>query len=338
MKTTNENPGTPVQIEETGGFFNHLWASIAGTVVLTAICCGIYPLVIMGIAKAAFPNQANGSLLTKDGKLTSDDTQVIGSALIGQNFSLAGYFHPRPSAAGNGYDPTSSGGSNLGPLSDKLINGVTSTPTPPTTAPADASAATTAPAVTTVAAATTAVATTGPTTAPGETLSYDGIRLRTIHYAVDNGLSFKLYNEKPDGTRTEVPLKTYEDAQGNLNDIALVDAFPHPPADAVDRVVLVADNFTNADGTPAAIPADAVTASGSGLDPHISPANAKMQAARVAGERKVSIDVIKSLIEKNTDQPGFGFIGDPGVNVLRLNLALDAQYPLPAAPATQPAK
>ena len=95
--------------------------------------------------------------------------------------------------------------------------------------------------------------------------------------------------------------------------------------------MLVADNFANADGSPVAIPADAVTASGSGLDPHISPENASMQVGRVATERKITADQVKELITKYTDQPSLGFLGDPGVNVLRLNLALDAQYPLPAA-------
>jgi K+-transporting ATPase ATPase C chain len=298
---------------ETGGsILGHIWASIAATIILGIICCGIYPLAVWCIGHVLFPNQAYGSLVKKDGTPTTDDQQAVGSALIGQNFSAPGYFHPRPSAAGAGYDATSSGGSNLGPLSDKLINGLTTSPTPPATQPA-------------------------------ESLTFDGIRLRTIHYAVDNNIDFKLYHavyvKQPDGTVTlqrkeEVPLKTFQDAQGNLNDIALVDAFPHPVlgSDAPDysRTVLIAGDFSTL------IPGDAVTASGSGLDPHISPANAKLQIGRVAAARKISPDEVQKLIDAHTDQPNLGVLGDPGVNVLMLNLALDVKAPLPsAAPTTQ---
>jgi K+-transporting ATPase ATPase C chain len=279
-----------------GSFFGHIRASVGVTIILGIICCGLYPLFIWAVGQVIFPNQANGSLLKKDGTPTKDDTVAVGSALIGQNFSAPIYFHPRPSAAGNGYDPTASGGSNLGPLSDKLINGVT---TP---------------------------ATTQPTTQP-ETLSFDGIRLRTIHYASDNGIAFKLFHavyiKQDDGSeilqrRDEVPLKTFEDAKGNINDVALVDAFPHPTSpDEYARTVVIAGDFAQL------IPGDAVTASGSGLDPHISPANALLQAQRVADARKMPVDKVKELITQNTDGPDLGFLGDPGVNVLKLNLALD---------------
>jgi potassium-transporting ATPase KdpC subunit len=285
-----------------GNLLGHLWASIGVTIVLGIICCGIYPFLIWGISQLAFPIQANGSLLKKDGSFTTDDTQAVGSALIDQNFSLPQYFHPRPSAAGSGYDPTSSGGSNQGPLSDKLINGLT---TP---------------------------ATTQPTTQP-ESLSFDGVRLRTLHYATDNSLSFKLYNQRSDGTgdKAEVPIKQFEDAQGNLLDVKLVDAFPHPPSDTPDRIVLTAGPFTDSQGKDVLIPGDAVTASGSGLDPHISPANAELQIGRVAAARHISADQTKALIQQFTDGPDLGFLGDPGVNVLRLNLALDAKYPMPSS-------
>src|ERR1700677_4872941 len=153
MHKENDVPG--------GSLLGHLWASIAATIVLGIICCAVYPAIIWTIGQVFFPYQANGSLLKKDGSKTTDDTQAVGSALIGQNFTASQYFHPRPSSAGAGYDATSSGGSNLGPLSDKLINGVT---TP---------------------------ATTQPTTQP-ESLAFDGVRLRTIHYANDNGIPFKL--------------------------------------------------------------------------------------------------------------------------------------------------
>lgn len=177
-------------------------------------------------------------------------------------------------------------------------------------------------------------------------MTFDGIRLRTIHYASDNGIAFKLYHAvyvtHDDGTMTldrkdEVPLKTFQDAQGNLNNVALVDAFPHPTtADDYKRTVLIAGDFAQP------IPGDAVTASGSGLDPHISPENAVIQAQRVADARQIPVEKVKGLLLQNTDQPSLGFLGDPGVNVLMANLALDAAYPVPAppatAPSTQPAK
>jgi K+-transporting ATPase ATPase C chain len=268
-----------------------------------------------------FPIQANGSLITKDGTLTTDDTQAVGSILIGQNFSAPGYFHPRPSAAGNGYDATYSGGSNLGPLSDKLINGATQTPAPAT------QPATTQPA----AAATTAPA----ATQPAETLVLDGIRLRCIHFAMDNNIGFKLYTVNGDGARiAEIPLKQFLDSTGNLMDTALVDAFPHPESDPADKTPVIAADFATA------IPGDAVTASGSGLDPHISPPNARLQIARVAAARHLEPGAVRTLVDQYTDRPTFGILGDPGVNVLRLNLALDKLAPLPAvgpAPTSSPA-
>ncbi len=182
--------------------------SVLVTVALVILLCGVYPLVVWGIAQVAFPSQANGSLVQRQGR-------VAGSELIAQNFTGPQYFHPRPSAAGDtGYDGTSSGGSNLGPLSQKLV---------------------------------------------------DQVKDRVAAYRAENQM---------------------------------------------------------APGTP--IPADAVTASGSGLDPQISPQNAKLQAPRVANARGLSPVKVTQVIETCTDSPGLGFLGEPGVNVLRLNLALDA--------------
>ena len=178
------------------------------TVALVILLCGVYPLVVWGIAQIAFPSQANGSLAARQG-------QVVGSALIAQNFTSPQYFHPRPSAAGDaGYDATSSGGSNLGPLSRKLV---------------------------------------------------DQVKGRIDQYRSENNL--------PTGTL---------------------------------------------------IPADAVTASGSGLDPHISLKNAELQTDRVGNARGISQAQVKKLIESCVDSPVLDFLGEPGVNVLRLNLALDA--------------
>jgi K+-transporting ATPase ATPase C chain len=319
-----------------GSILGHIWASIGVTLVLGVVCCGLYPLAVWAIGQFVFPIQANGSLVKKDGTFTTDDQQAVGSYLIGQNFSAAGYFHPRPSSAGdNGYDGTNSGGSNLGPLSDKLINGATKPAPPPAPAPAPQPAAATAAAPPAASAAADAPgapqAAGAPAPGPAEVIDVDGIRLRVIHYCVDNGIAFKLYRIKPDGTRiAEVPLSQYQDKDGNLLDTKLVDDFPHPPTDPADKTPVIAADFATL------VPGDAVTGSGSGLDPHISPRNAELQAQRVADARKLPRKKVLKLIRENTDQPDLGFLGDPGVNVLMLNIALDKLAPL-AAPAAAPA-
>ncbi|MGA3067289.1 MAG: potassium-transporting ATPase subunit C [Tepidisphaeraceae bacterium] len=310
-KNTGLTVVAPRASEPAGNYFQHIWASIAFTVTLGVVACIVYPTIVYFLAQTIFPAQANGSLVDKNGEMTTKDEDAVGSYLLGQGFSASQYFQPRPSEAGAGYDPTASGGSNQGPLSDKQINGLTNP------------------------------ATTQPTTQP-ESLAFDGVRLRTIHYAVNNNIAFNLYHavyvKNADGSvdlqkQDKVPLSQFENKDGSLNDVALVDAFPHPVLgqDAPDysRQVVIAADF----GTP--IPGDAVTASGSGLDPHISPDNAAIQKARVAQARGISPDKVQELIDAHTDQPGLGFLGDPGVNVLMLNLALDAKYPMPT---TQPAK
>ena len=296
MRTANEyeashNPEGAV--DTSGSIFSHLWASIASTVALLIICCGFYPLLVWGVGNVIFPWRANGSLVTKDGVSTTKDEEAVGSAILGQNFSAPQYFHPRPSAAGTGYDAANSSGSNLGPLSDKLLNGALNVDDKGV-----------------------------------KTLAYDGVRLRTLHYGLDNGIKFD----------SSLPLDAFKDKDGNLDDVKLVDAFPHT-GDPAEKKPLVLTNFS----TP--IPGDAVTASGSGLDPHITPRNAELQSDRVAKARGITADQVRALIEQNTDKPNLGILGDPGVNVLRLNLALDTKHPMPsrpaapstpAAPATQP--
>jgi len=157
---------------------SHIRASLVATAVFVVLLCVLYPLVVWGVAQVAFPHQANGSLLTKDGK-------VVGSELIGQPFSAPSYFHPRPSAAGSGYDATSSSGSNLGPTSAKLFNGTTVQSAPADPQPATATAPVTQPAV-------------DPPTAPAApapVVGFDGIALRVLHYCDDNNLAFTLLRE-----------------------------------------------------------------------------------------------------------------------------------------------
>src|SRR5215471_3393745 len=173
--------------------------AIMSVLVFTILTGLLFPFAITGIAKVVFPRQANGSLIEVNGK-------VVGSEIIGQNFTAPGYFHPRPSAAGNGYDAANSGATNLGPTSDKLING--------------------------------------------------------IHKKLPNG----------------------KDDPGNF-----------------DGIKDLAEAYRKENGLPAdaPVPADAVTRSASGLDPEITPANAQIQAVRVAEERKLSKEQILKLVEDN---------------------------------------
>jgi len=280
MRTANEyesSHSSEAAADTSGSIVGHIWASIASTVVLLIICCGAYPVLIWGVGNVLFPWRANGSLVTKVGAPTTKDEEAVGSAILGQNFSAPQYFHPRPSAAGAaGYDAASSSGSNLGPLSDKLLNGLLNVDDKGV-----------------------------------KTLAYDGVRLRTLHYALDNGIKFD----------ASLPLDAFKDKDGNLDDVKLVDAFPHT-GDPADKKPLVLTNFS----TP--IPGDAVTASGSGLDPHITPRNAELQTARVAKARGITVEQVRTLIEQSTDKPDLGILGEAGVNVLRLNLALDRKFPI----------
>jgi potassium-transporting ATPase KdpC subunit len=231
-------------------------------IFMTILLGVIYPLGMTGISQLLFSKQANGSLVMSGAK-------VIGSELIGQNFTRPEYFHPRPSSAGGGYDASSSGGSNLGPTSAKLLRGATKTDEK-----------------------------------KNEVVDFDGVSLRLVHYCIENEIPYE----------SSASLDGFKDAGGNLDDVKLIKAFND------DKAPLA---FTPK--TP--IPADAVTGSGSGLDPHISPANANAQASRIAKARGISLNQVNGLIAKYTDGPGLGLFGEPRVNVLKLNLALDGQYP-----------
>jgi potassium-transporting ATPase KdpC subunit len=189
--------------------WEHILPGLRIKLFLTVLCGIAYPLLMTGICQVAFPYQANGSLVTSNGK-------IIGSEIIAQGFTKAEYFQPRPSAAGNGYDPTASGGSNYGPTNQKL---------------------------------------------------YDRMKTAVENFRKDN----------PDF---------------------------HGP-----------------------IPADLLTTSESGLDPHLSPASAQAQAPRVAKARGIPVEQAAQLIAQFTESPTLGLLGEPRVNVLKLNLALDQQFP-----------
>jgi K+-transporting ATPase ATPase C chain len=230
-------------------------------IFMTILLGVIYPLGMTGISQLVFSKQANGSLVTSGGKL-------VGSELIGQNFTKPEYFHPRPSSAGSGYDATSSSGSNLGPTSAKLLRGTTKIDNK-----------------------------------KQEVVDFDGISLRLVHYCVENEIPYE----------SSVPLDSFKDASGNLDDVKLIKAFNGEKAPLTFK-------------PKAPIPADAVTGSASGLDPHISPANAQAQAARVAKARGVTIGQVSELAGKYTERPDLGLLGEPRINVLKLNLALEREF------------
>jgi potassium-transporting ATPase KdpC subunit len=197
---------------------------------LTVLSGVIFPLAVAGLAWPLFPHRAGGSLIVLD--------RVVGSELIGQDFTGPGYFHPRPSAAGHGYDAASSGGTNLGPANPKLRDGSKDDPA-----------------------------------TPAVDESFAGVHELAEAYRARNGLA-------PD----------------------------------------------------AAVPVDAVTRSGSGLDPSISPANAALQIRRVARARGLSEEAVRRLLAEHTRGRQFGIFGEPTVAVLPLNLALDkAAFETPSA-------
>jgi K+-transporting ATPase ATPase C chain len=201
------------------------------SIVLLTLLTGVaFPLALAGLACPLFAHQAKGSLIRRNG-------EVVGAEHLGQNFTGPGYFHPRPSAAGAGYDATASGGTNLGPANPKLRDGARE-----------------------------------ESAGAGKSSSFAGVRELADAYRRSNAL---------------------------------------PPE--------------------AAVPMDAVTRSGSGLDPHISPANAALQVGRVARERRLSEEVVRQLVAQHTQRRQLGFLGEPRVAVLPLNLALEQLAPQSAS-------
>ncbi|HEX5253546.1 MAG TPA: potassium-transporting ATPase subunit C [Mycobacterium sp.] len=294
------------------------WAALRTLLVLTVITGLGYPLFIWVVAQ--FPglhDQAEGSILIAEGKR-------VGSRLIGQSFTdkdgnaLPQYFQSRPSAAGNGYDPTSSGGSNLGPES------IVDTPADPSQLAAGKSASDAGfkpSLLTTVCSRSAAV---------GKLEGVDGSRPFCTGGGVGAVLSVigprdargnvvrptrVVSVNEPCGSTTTPFLTLYEGVRVECakygEDYSIGQTVPIRGAAAADP----------------AVPADAVTASGSGLDPNISPAYADIQVARVAKMRHVSPHQIREVVAQNSSGRGVGFFGEPSVNVLQLNLQLDHRYP-----------
>ncbi len=276
-------------------------AALRVLLVFTVLLGLIYPLLMIGVARA-MPGRADGSLVE------NASGQVVGSRIIGQAFTDAAgnpiprYFQSRPSAAGDdGYDPTATSASNLGPESvvDTLA-----------TNPDKASQSL----LTQVCARSVAV---------GALEEVDGRR----PYCTADGVGAVLAVFRRDGLTGPIT-RVVSVNQTGTPFLGRYDGVRVEPAQVDTDYVVLGGVITPVRGdAPAdpAVPADAVTASGSGLDPHISPAYAALQVPRIARERGLSHQAVRTLVSEHTDDRVLGFLGEPGVNVLELNLALDAQ-------------
>ena len=288
------------------GWVRQHLAAVRALLVFTVLLGLAYPLAITGIAQLpGLDSRAEGSLVT------GPDGSVAGSRLIGQSFTdpdgnpLPRYFQSRPSAAGDGYDPTSTSASNLGP------EDVVDTPDDPDTPEDDSSASL----LSQVCARSVAV---------GALEGVDGSR----PYCTPGGVGavLALFHTGPGyagGVIRAVSVNEYCDTTPT----SFVRTFGAAPVECrrAGEDVSTAELVPVRGDAPAdpAVPADAVTASGSGLDPHISPAYARLQVPRIARERGLPEDEVRQLVREHTDGRALGFLGEPGVNVLELNLALD---------------
>jgi potassium-transporting ATPase KdpC subunit len=288
-------------------------AAIRALLVFTVLLGLVYPLTMVAVALVPGLNgKAQGSLVT------GTNGTVVGSRLIGQSFTdsdgqpLAGYFQSRPSAAGDGYDPTSTSASNLGPesIEDTL-------PVPGAVASEGNPDEGTQSLLTQVCARSVAI---------GKLEGVDGSR----PYCTADGVGAVLRVFRSNGlTGTVVRAVSVNQACPTAPFIAQYEGVAvacGKPGEDYSGGVLTAIRGT-APATPA-VPADAVTASGSGLDPQISPAYARLQVARVARERGTDPATIQRLVDQHTSGRSLGFLGEAGVAVLDLNLALDRQFPL----------
>jgi K+-transporting ATPase ATPase C chain len=266
-------------------------AAMRAVAVLTVLLGLIYPLVTTGVAQALFNDNANGSIVQAGG-------EDVGSAIIGQSFTDADgnpvrkYFQSRPSAAGDGYDPTSTSAGNLGP--EDIVDTL---PIPGAKDEGKQSL------LTQVCARSKTV---------GELEGVSGAR----PYCAPDGVGAVLavFPDRAVSVNEACPATPFvAEYQGKKVDCAK----PGEDYGAGRTVPVRGDTVTPA------VPADAVTASGSGLDPHVSVAYAELQAPRVAKERGMPVEQVKALIDEHTTGRALGFMGEPAVNVLELNLALD---------------
>ncbi|MEV4517465.1 potassium-transporting ATPase subunit C [Dactylosporangium sp. NPDC049525] len=282
-------------------------AALRALLVLTILLGIVYPLLMVGIGQIpGLSSRADGSLIDKDGK-------TVGSRLIGQAFTdtdgnpLKQYFQSRPSAAGDGYDPRSTSASNLGPenVVDTLAD------------PADKEDEGKQSLLTQVCARSKAI---------GELEGVDGAR----PYCTPDGVGAVLAVFHRDGATGPVTRVV------SLNETAPAEPFIATYDGVKVELAVFGEDYSKGVVTPVrgdapdqpAVPADAVTASGSGLDPHISVAYARLQVNRVAAARGMSPADAQKLVDKYTTGRVLGFVGEPGVNVLQLNLALDAGHPV----------
>lgn len=272
-------------------------AAVRAVLVFTALLGFGYPLAMVGLAQLpGLEARAGGSLVRIEGA-------PVGSRLIGQSYNdadgdpIPAYVQSRPSAAGDGYDPTSSSASNLGP------EDVLDTPDRLSL-------------LTQVCARSLSI---------GELEDVDGGR----PYCTDDGVAAVLgvyYDDGLSGEVVRVVSLNQHDGTPFLSEYRGVPVEITAPGEDHSRAVVVPIRG-DAPSEPA-VPADAVTASGSGLDPDISPEYARLQAPRVARERGIDLAEVRSLIEEHTHGRPVGVLGEPGVNVLELNLALDQRYPV----------